>query len=381
LRTFDVLIAGGGPAGCAAAIALGEHAPELSVCVADAPRGNAMALGETLPPPVEAMLKQLGVYESFTADGHEKAFRTVSAWGSPKPDATEFLGHVHQHGWRLDRPRFDAMLRKRALENGAHWMHARISGLALGDAGWTAECDDGTPVAARFAIDATGRSAALLRLLADAPRPQPLDRLIACIVHFENCAPSHADTSIESFEDGWWFATGLPGGKRLVALMSDSDIVRRLGAADPGVWHRRLQETELARSFVRDGRPCGPPRLAPAGSRRQAAPSGLPLLAAGDAASSFDPLSSQGIVKALRSGAFAAYAAVDFLKSGDAGSLARYRTFVDGEFASYCRTWREHYRRERRWLKHTFWQRRHADGAQTGGPGLGPNAAGRVAGF
>lgn len=358
MRTFDVLIAGGGPAGCAAAIALGEHAPELSVCVADAPRADAVTLGETLPPPVAAMLKQLGVYESFVADGHERAFRTVSAWGSPEPDANEFLGHVHQHGWRLDRARFDAMLRKRALEKGAHWTRARVTGLAPGDAGWTAACGDDTPIAARFAIDATGRAAALLRLLPGMPRPQRLDRLIACIVHFEDCASPHADTSVESFEDGWWLATGLPCGKRLVALMSDSDIVRRLRATDPNVWHGRLQETQLARRFVRDGHPCGPPRLVPAGSRYQAAPSGLPLLAAGDAASSFDPLSSQGIVKALRSGAFAAYAAADFLKSGDARNLARYRAFVGDEFAAYCRTWREQYRHETRWRERPFWRRR-----------------------
>ncbi|HEX4294060.1 MAG TPA: tryptophan 7-halogenase [Rhizomicrobium sp.] len=361
MTTFDILIAGGGPAGCAAAIALGLHAPELSVCIAHAPRGDAVTLGETLPPPAAAMLKQLGVYETFVADGHERAFRTVSAWGSAKPAANEFLGHVHQHGWRLDRPRFDEMLRTRALETGAHWTRARITGLAQGDAGWTAQCDGAAPIAARFAIDATGRGAALLRLLPCMPRPETLDRLIACIVHFENCASPHADTSVESFEDGWWFATGLPCGKRLVALMSDSDIVRRLRAADPNVWHGRLQETQLTRRLVQDGHPCGPPRLVPAGSRYQAAPSGLPLLAAGDAASSFDPLSSQGIVKALRSGAFAAYAAADFLKSGDARNLARYRAFVDGEFAAYRRTWREHYRHEARWRERAFWRRRFLD--------------------
>ncbi|HEX4860626.1 MAG TPA: tryptophan 7-halogenase [Rhizomicrobium sp.] len=358
MRTFDVLIAGGGPAGCAAAIALREHAPELSVCIADAPRGDATALGETLPPPVAAMLRQLGVYEGFVADGHERAFRTVSAWGSPEPDANEFLGHVHQHGWRLDRPRFDAMLQKRVLEDGTHWMRARIVGLAPGDAGWRAQCCGGTQLAARFAIDATGRGAALLRLLPRMKRPERLDRLIACIVHFDDCASSDADTSVESFEDGWWFATALPRGKRLVALMSDSDIVRRLRAADPDAWHRRLQQTALARRFVRDGRPCGKPRLVPAGSRYQAVPSGLPLLAAGDAASSFDPLSSQGIVKALRSGAFAAYAAADFLNSGDTQHLARYRAFVGDEFAAYRRTWREHYRHETRWRDRAFWQRR-----------------------
>src|SRR5262249_48624507 len=127
---------------------------------------------------------------------------------------------------------------------------------------------------------------------------------------------------------------------------------------DPRAWHERLCETRLVRRLVEGGRPWGPPRLAPAGSCCQTSPAGVPLLLVGDAASSFDPLSSQGIVKALRSGAFAAYAAADFLQTDDARSLARYQSFVDGEFAAYRRTWREHYDGETRWRDRDFWRRR-----------------------
>jgi flavin-dependent dehydrogenase len=368
LRIFDVLIAGGGPAGCAAAIALRTHAPGLSVCIADAPRDNVVVLGETLPPPATAMLRQLGVLERFVEDGHERAFRTVSAWGSPETETNEFLGHVHQHGWRLDRPRFDAMLKLRALEQGAQWIDARISGLALHDKIWTTECG----IASRFAIDATGRAAALSRSLPQAPRPVRLDRLIACIVHFENSP--RADTSVETFEHGWWLTTGLADGRLLVALMSDSDVVRHLGVADASAWHEHLQRTQLTRSAAQGGHPYGPPRLVAAGSLRQATPLGLPLLAAGDAASCFDPLSSQGIVKALRSGAFAAYAAADFL-NGDARGIARYRAFIEEEFDAYRRTWRDHYLDETRWPGHAFWRRRRVARASASGPAFAASTA------
>ena len=42
---FDVLIAGAGPAGAAAAIALADFAPALSICVADAPVAD-LSLGQ-----------------------------------------------------------------------------------------------------------------------------------------------------------------------------------------------------------------------------------------------------------------------------------------------------------------------------------------------
>jgi flavin-dependent dehydrogenase len=51
-------------------------------------------------------------------------------------------------------------------------------------------------------------------------------------------------------------------------------------------------------------------------------------LAVGDAASTFDPLSSQGIVKVLRSGVCASYAIADPLTGGIDPGLAGYRRNV-----------------------------------------------------
>jgi flavin-dependent dehydrogenase len=85
-----------------------------------------------------------------------------------------------------------------------------------------------------------------------------------------------------------------------------------------------------------------------------------PLLCVGDAASSFDPVSGQGIVKALRSAIFASYAIGDWLKRNDSGGLQRYRAFIKAEFAAYRLTLHEYYASERRWPTSAFWQRRHA---------------------
>ena len=56
---FDVLIAGAGPAGAAAAISLADFAPSLSVCIADAPATDALRVGETLPPQIKPILEHL----------------------------------------------------------------------------------------------------------------------------------------------------------------------------------------------------------------------------------------------------------------------------------------------------------------------------------
>ena len=83
-------------------------------------------------------------------------------------------------------------------------------------------------------------------------------------------------------------------------------------------------------------------------------------VAAGDAASSWDPLSSAGILKALRTGKLAAFAILDLLR-GVEGGTAKYQAIVEADNRHYQRDKREIYRQERRWHRSPFWRRRHDD--------------------
>ena len=93
-----------------------------------------------------------------------------------------------------------------------------------------------------------------------------------------------------------------------------------------------------------------------AGSGRLEPAAGDGWLAVGDAASTFDPLSGQGILKGLRGGTCAAYAISDHLR-GDAQALAKYRAYVEREFESYLDTRADFYALERRWPESPFWRR------------------------
>ncbi len=95
-------------------------------------------------------------------------------------------------------------------------------------------------------------------------------------------------------------------------------------------------------------------------SRRLDPAAGDGWLAVGDAASAFDPLSSSGITKALRSGIFASYAIGDLLERGDGSGLERYRRYVQDEFEGYTRVRARYYAEERRWPESDFWRRRAA---------------------
>lgn len=353
---FDVFIAGAGPGGCATAISLAQFAPELSVCLADAPRRETLRIGEAVPPPIKPILDHLGLWQRFEADRHCASYRTLSAWGSDDLGSNEFLLNAHQVGWRLDRGKFDAMMMQAAVQRLALHRPARVSALAHCDGLWRIACGDGVIHTARAVIDATGRPAILARL--HGLRRASADKLVGCFVHFEESRGGPEELMVEAFRDGWWYTAALPGGRRVIACMSDADMVRQLRLGQFENWMRALADTRHVGATPSGSLPLGPPQICPAGSQTLTGDAPPSLICVGDAASCFDPISAQGIVKALRSGIFASYAIADWLRHGDPAGLKRYRALVDREFAAYRETLRDYYATEDRWPDRPFWQRR-----------------------
>src|SRR5688572_25724079 len=113
----DVLIAGGGPAGAATAIAWAVRGARVVLCERDAtPRERP---GETLHPGVEPLLAQLGVADRLAGVTGARHSGTWIEWGSAR--RFEAFGEDERGAWQgfqIWRPDFDAMLIARAREAG-----------------------------------------------------------------------------------------------------------------------------------------------------------------------------------------------------------------------------------------------------------------------
>ena len=99
------------------------------------------------------------------------------------------------------------------------------------------------------------------------------------------------------------------------------------------------------------------PEITAANSARLDHMTGDGWIAAGDAAISFDPLSSQGIFNALYSGLKAGRALESHL-SGKPSALELYDRHLTSIYDAYFQNCTMFYRYERRWPASTFWKRR-----------------------
>jgi flavin-dependent dehydrogenase len=362
----DVAVLGGGPAGAAAALTLARAG--RTVAVIERSRDDRPRVGETLPPSARPLLARLGLWREFLAAGHLPSPSVLSAWGDDTPYENHAILNPHGMGWHLDRERFDRMLLDAARRAGATaWCGARLHTCErLPDGRWELAFtgDRGDPAAlhrvrATAVIDATGRAATFARR--QHARRINADRLIGLVMFGDrretagddNCGHS---TLVEACADGWWYSAVLPDRRLIAVHMTDADLVRsRDGRA---FWQAQLRLAPLTRGRWAGRTVPGPPRIVSANTSRLDRTGGSRWLAAGDAVAAVDPLSSQGLVNALRTGVRAGEAA-DRRLAGDAAAIGEYRIEIERVLREYGRLRAVYYGRERRWRQSLFWRRRH----------------------
>lgn len=364
-RETDVLVVGGGPAGTAAALTLATYG--VRSILVERTNYSTQRIGETLPPDVRVPLARLGVWERFVAAGYLPSTGIRSAWGDALPYEQSFVFNPYANGWHVDRRAFDAMLAAAAVERGVRAIrNGRVRDRpAMHDGAWHAVVETGERrlnIAARFMIDAGGRGAHTARMLG--ARRVAHDGMVAAYGYMrgpESATGGGADdggaTLIEAVEEGWWYSAPLPDGSAVCAFMTDADICSRLGLYRPERWLRLMNAAPLTSAAMHGRHLLAEPAIAAAGSVRVLPPVGDRWLAAGDAAFTMDPLSGQGVPRALTSGLRAAEAVRAWLL-GDAEAPAVYAAELEAAFDAYLITRAEYYRRESRWPDSPFWRRR-----------------------
>jgi len=163
----EVLIVGGGPAGLAAAIALGQRAIECIVVEAGSP-GIDKACGEGLMPDSRESLARLGI-PLTTDDG--QLFRGVRFENATHRVDADFR---HGPGIGVRRPHLHALLAERARETGANLLwnsHCKLPEGSVDDVphssaqpgSYRTALINGSPIRFRWLVGADGQASSVRR--------------------------------------------------------------------------------------------------------------------------------------------------------------------------------------------------------------------------
>jgi flavin-dependent dehydrogenase len=353
MTEFNAVVIGGGPAGSAAAI----RAAQLgrSVCLVDSSKPGEFKIGESLPPASTRLLHDLDASGTLQPGIAEPSFGNRSAWGGPELRDTDFIRDPSGLGWHVDRARFDVALREIAGAKGARICHpARVSQVSQGPRQkWLVRAGDQT-IAADWVIDCGGRASSFAR--SQSVRRKSFDQLMAIGAEFAS-SDQDSRTLVESAPGGWWYTSLVPNGRRVVVFHTDAGSEAARMARSIEGFCALAASTVHIRERLRDGRPSGRLKAVSAATSCLEQFHGSGWLAAGDAAMTFDPLSSQGIYTALYGGMKAAEAMDAALRRGDDCAASHTET-LDRVFDTYIEYRHVYYAGETRWPNISFWRSR-----------------------
>ena len=370
----DVLIIGGGIAGCIAAISLSE---QYKVTLIDKLSEPKERIGECLAPAARRILKQLGLnpelhHISSEKDVHLVNLGTTSYWGSSHPHIVDHLRNPDGFGWYLNRKAFEIYLRKEVEKRGVQciWPTQLYSTL-FKDNKWLVKVKNGLhtqgnitmDIQANFVIDSSGRSSVFTRK--QGIKRSHTDKLISCWATMPDFEANKMGI-ISSCKNGWWYTSPLPNNKRVLAFQTDSDLLElskiRTNESFIELTKSNKEISALLKNHESTIQYKG---IVSANSTRLNQVTGPQWAALGDAAISFDPLSSQGMFNAMAnamqlSGLIKAHNLIHHPTANTVRTFNEVYTYqIDQVWNHFLNHKHIFYRQEQRWINAPFWQRRH----------------------
>jgi geranylgeranyl reductase family protein len=315
-----VVIVGAGPAGCAAAIALGRAGVDICMLEGGQP-GKDKPCGDAVLPPAIDKLRQCGIETQDLLAAGGVSFQQIDLWSRESRFWGLQLGS--SGGWMVRRAALDQLLRDRAEHHARIWYGATVTHMiAEQDRSWSVlfrQAGNLGIVPCEAVIIATGSRNQLARRWGIAGEPIET----ASITTY--AGERSLDTPIFQFIGacqpgyGWIFPIGESRVNiGVCALLPDKlRQLRQAAAAYLAEWN-----VTQAGTWRGGGEPLWSSR-----GQNWHHPAGI--VSCGDAGGLIDPISGEGITAALCSGEQAGRAIVNYLSQGrNLAALGAYSEWV-----------------------------------------------------
>jgi len=305
----SIVIVGAGPAGCTLAALLAQRG--IASVVFDDDKRPDLLVGESLIPGVVPLFRRLRVEDS------------VAAMSVRKPGASFFVtddgprlhfsfknveGHLPPYAYNTPRPELDNLLRLRAEELGARFVHARaelevcqrdgqpslrLSQRSGDQAGLKSDAEP-------LLVDATGRTRVFSRLL-NLPSLRGERDDIAYFAHFEDFAHDEVEPGqviISVLRAGWSWRIPLPG-RLSVGIVVTKEHARTLGTSAEERLENAIRQEPLLSAKATHARRVSPVMTYTNYQLLSARGHGPGWVLLGDAFGFVDPMLSPGLFMSL----------------------------------------------------------------------------------
>ncbi len=318
--TYDVIVAGGGPAGSTTAALVAEKGHR--VLLLERERFPFFKIGESLMPGTYWTLKRLDVLDRLKASVFPRKHSVQFFGGSGKASAPFYFSENNPHEssvtWQVLRSAFDQMLLDNAGAKGAEVCHGVGVRHVLfeGDraVGVRVKLPDGAveEVSARVVVDATGQSALISRKL-KVKAVEPNLKKASIFTHFEG---GLRDEGIDEGatlilhtrdKDAWFWYIPLQDDRVSVGVVGALDhlLQNRSGSAQ-AIFDEELEKCPRMQERLANATQVFPVRVTRDFSYRSRQVAGNGWVLVGDAFGFLDPIYSSGVFLALKSGEMAA---------------------------------------------------------------------------
>lgn len=366
-HSTDIVIAGGGPAGTTIARLLAGLG--YRVVLFEKSRFPRPHIGESLTPQIIPLLDFLGVRPRVEAAGFLRMVGHTVCWGSSQPRTSYYSVDHNRRGFQVWREDFDSLLLTHARAGGVQVFEEQlVKNVQFSKDNVTVSTRHGQTTGAFF-VDATGHSGILARQTLR--QRDPVFQTLAITGYWQDASgPSGIDfsnTLLETYNNGLVWSVPLHNGLRNVTLLVDwqtGQDIRQVGLRS--FYHAELAQVSYVTQFLRQARLVLSPKAYDATWHTSSIFASGQFLLAGDAGVFVDPLSSEGVHKAMASAITGAAVINTILQrpAMTAHALQFYEESQRGTYASHYHQSARYYQDERRWPDSPFWRLR----AQSKGP-------------
>ncbi len=331
LKTHDVILVGGGPAGSSAAAILAEYGHR--VVILEREKFPRYHIGESLIPFTFGPLERLGLIPKLKRSHFVKKYSVVFV--QPDGRASQpfyFFARYDRQSvaqtWQVLRSEFDQMLLDNAREKGAEVREettvtellkeeGRVAGARTVDkAGNTAD------YRAPITLDCTGKEAFSAVRHGWRMRDPYLNK-VAVWTYFQGSKrepdiDEGATTVAYVPEKGWFWHIPQHNDMVSVGVVAEGKYLTRGGVREPkAIFEREVEENLWIKEHLAVGRSTGQYYVTSEYSHHSRYCAAPGLLLVGDALAFLDPVFSSGVMLALKSGVLAGDSVHRGLQDGD----------------------------------------------------------------